>query len=408
MYNILIHTSRLFLKAIGQFNTKIKKGVEGRKETFDKLKNHISKTDKTLWFHCASLGEYEQGLPVFNALKPLYPEHKIVLSFFSPSGYEVRKNTPIADVVVYLPLDTKANAKQFLDLVHPDLVIFVKYEIWPNLLREVKKRGIKSILISALFRDNQVFFKPYGKLMRQALFSFHHIFTQDESSKTLLESIGYNTVSVSGDTRFDRVSSQLEQNNKLDFMEAFKQDKLCVVAGSTWPEDELYFINYINSEDIENLKFVIAPHDIKPNQIEKLKSKLNKKTVLFSELNSKKPENYEVLILDTIGLLSKVYSYADVAYVGGAAGKTGLHNTLEPAVFGVPIIIGSNFDKFPEAKNMIEGQGMVSVKNQTEFNDALTLFLQNNSKRTTYGTNNFNYIKKNTGAVIQIIEYLRK
>src|SRR5690606_4830872 len=159
-------------------NTKIKKGVEGRKETFAKLKNHISKTDKTLWFHCASLGEYEQGLPVFNALKPLYPDHKIVLSFFSPSGYEVRKNTPIADVVVYLPLDTKANAKQFLDLVHPDLVIFVKYEIWPNLLREVKKRGIKSILISALFRDSQVFFKPYGKLMRQALFSFHHIFTQ--------------------------------------------------------------------------------------------------------------------------------------------------------------------------------------------------------------------------------------
>src|SRR5690606_21104427 len=180
-------------------------------------------------------------------------------------------------------------------LVHPDLVIFVKYEIWPNLLREVKKRGIKSILISALFRDSQVFFKPYGKLMRQALFSFHHIFTQDESSKTLLESIGYNTVSVSGDTRFDRVSSQLEQNNKLDFMEAFKQDKLCIVAGSTWPEDELYFINYVNSEEIKNQKFVIAPHDIKPNQIDKLKSKLNKKTVLFSELSSKKPENYEVL-----------------------------------------------------------------------------------------------------------------
>jgi len=256
------------------FNTKLKQGVEGRNETFEKLKNAIQAEDKTFWFHCASLGEYEQGLPVFEALKSKHPNHKIVLSFFSPSGYEVRKNVKLADVVVYLPLDTKANAKCFLDLVNPEYILFVKYEIWPNLLLEIKKRQLKAVLISAVFRENQTFFKWYGGFMQSALFGFNHIFTQDEHSKALLESIAYKNVSVSGDTRFDRVSNQLTIDNTVSFIADFKGSNLCVVFGSTWPDDDKLYLDFINKNENPNLKFVIAPHNIKPNYISSLQSQL--------------------------------------------------------------------------------------------------------------------------------------
>ena len=256
IYNIGIYVMQLGLHVFSLFNKKIEKGVKGRSETFSKLEKVIHHEDKTLWFHCASLGEYEQGLPVFKKLREHYPKHKIVLSFFSPSGYEIRKNTEIANVVVYLPLDTKKNAKRFLDVVNPELTVFVKYDIWPNFLIELKKRHLKIILISALFRKNQTFFKFHGASLRKALFAFEHIFTQNEASKELLHSINYNHVTVSGDTRFDRVSDQLNQNNQLDFMDAFKQDKLCVVAGSTWPEDESLFVDFINSETSKGIKLL--------------------------------------------------------------------------------------------------------------------------------------------------------
>ncbi|MCB0428155.1 MAG: 3-deoxy-D-manno-octulosonic acid transferase, partial [Mangrovimonas sp.] len=372
------------------------------------LKKHLSKSDKTLWFHCASLGEFEQGLPVFKELRKLYPSHKFVVTFFSPSGYEIRKNTPVADVVVYLPWDTRANAKKFLDYVHPELIVFVKYEVWPNILLEAKKRNIKAILISALFRKDQIYFKPYGGLMKRALFSFEHIFTQNKSSEELLNSLGYINTTVSGDTRFDRVFSQLELDNTLDFVSTFKQNTTCVVAGSTWPEDEAYFIHYINSKPTGNLKFIIAPHHISKTSIEKLKSSLKVNTALYSEKDSVDLKEMKVLIIDTIGLLSKIYSYASIAYVGGAAGTTGLHNTLEPAVFGVPIIIGSHYEKFPEASDMIALNGMISVKNQEEFDENLSFLVENRLETQKLGTKNFDYIKKNRGAVIQILAYLRK
>ncbi|WP_417291352.1 3-deoxy-D-manno-octulosonic acid transferase [Corallibacter sp.] len=407
-YNFTIYLAQFVLRVLSLFNAKIKLGVRGRKETFQKLKNAIQKNDKTLWFHCASLGEYEQGLPVFRVLKSLYPTHKIVLTFFSPSGYEIRKNTDIADIVVYLPLDSKHNAKHFLNMVNPELTIFVKYDIWPNYLKEVKKRNLKAILISALFRKDQSFFKFYGKGMREALFAFEHIFTQDNSSKELLESIHYNSVTISGDTRFDRVYNQLKIDNTLDFVNTFKQNNLCVVAGSTWPEDENLLIDFINNHQNDNVKFIIAPHNIKSNQISKLKNSLNKKTILFSEKDSNDLSQYHVLIIDTIGLLSKIYSYANIAYVGGAIGNTGLHNTLEPAVFGVPIIIGNHYEKFPEAKSMIKNQGMFSISDKKTLNLTLQELLSNSEKRTKSGALNLEYIKKNKGAVIQIIDFLRK
>ncbi|NIX64194.1 glycosyltransferase N-terminal domain-containing protein [Gaetbulibacter sp. S0825] len=407
LYNILTHIAAFHIKIAAIFNNKIKLGVKGRAKTFAVLKDNITIADNVIWFHCASLGEYEQGLPVFEEIKASHPNHKIVLSFFSPSGYEIRKNAPIADCVVYLPLDTKQNAKQFLDLVHPELVVFVKYEIWPNYLLEIKKRQIKAVLISALFRKNQSFFKPTGKWMQKALFAFNHIFVQNEESKELLKQIDYNEVTVSGDTRFDRVSNQLNINNKFHFVETFKQDNLCVVAGSTWPEDEALLIDFINN-DSSKTKYIIAPHNIKSGQISSLKSKLNKGTILYSEKDTADLAKVKVLIVNTIGLLSKIYSYADIAYVGGAMGSTGLHNTLEPAVFGVPIIIGYNHNKFPEAKSMISNKGMFSIKTQEKFDVILNELINDAGFRIKSGQLNADYISKNRGAVKQIMSYLNK
>ena len=406
LYNIGINLLQIALPFLAVFNEKLKKGVKGRAQTFSLLESKINSGDKTLWFHCASLGEYEQGLPVFKALRTHYSKHKIILSFFSPSGYEIRKNTPIADVVVYLPIDSKKNAKRFLNLVNPELTIFVKYDIWPHVLNELKSRDLHAILISALYRKNQTYFKFYGSVLRKGLFAFKHIFTQNEASKELLLSIGYHHVTVAGDTKFDRVSDQLKQNNTLDFIEAFKQDKLCVVAGSTWPEDEYLLINYINSETTENIKFIVAPHNMKTNQIQRFKENLKVKTVLYSEKDNEDCENAQVFIIDTIGLLSKIYSYADIAYVGGAMGSTGLHNTLEAAVFGVPIIIGNKHSEFPEAQAMIDLSGMFEISNQQEFNNILTLLITDEQKRKVSGKYNSEYINQKKGAVNHILKYL--
>lgn len=395
------------IKIAALFNSKLKQGAIGRKNTFSKLKYVIKSKDKTFWFHCASLGEYEQGLPVFEALKAKHPNYKVVLSFFSPSGYEVRKNTEIADVVVYLPLDTPANTKRFLDLVNPDYILFVKYEIWPNFLHEIKKRDLKAILISAVFRKDQGFFKWYGRFMTSALFGFKHIFTQDENSKTLLESINYNSVSVSGDTRFDRVSNQLKIDNSVSFIEEFKDEKLCVVFGSSWPDDDKLYLDFINTNKNSDIKFIIAPHNIKPSYITSLKTQLNVKTICYSKLTENENlSGYKVFILDTIGYLSKVYSYADIAYVGGGAGSTGLHNILEPAVFGIPILIGKNYNKFPEAKILIDLGGVTSVANSSAFDTTLNALTTDAILRKKQGDITKSYIDSNTGAVFQIMDYL--
>lgn len=408
LYNITLYIAGIILKILAFFNNKIKLGVEGRSKTFKILEVHLSKHDQTFWFHCASLGEYEQGLPIFKQLRAENPHHKIVLTFFSPSGYEIRKNTEIANVVVYLPMDTKSNAKRFVKLVHPELTIFVKYEIWPNYLNELKKQGLRAILISAVFRKEQSYFKFYGGMMRDALRTFEHIFVQDESSKRLLSSNHFDNVTVAGDTRYDRVSDQLLQDNALLFIEDFVDGKLCIVVGSSWPEDEAMFIAYINSFPSDSVKFIIAPHNIKSNQMAHFANQLNKKSVLFSEKDDKILSEFEVFIVDTIGLLSKIYSYADIAYVGGAMGNTGLHNILEPAVFGVPIIIGKNYKKFPEAFQMIANGGVLSIKNKEELQASLNRLLKNSEERIALGDLNSNFIASNKGAVFQIMSYIRK
>jgi len=404
-YDILIKTIKNLLPVTSIFSKKMKLFVNGRKDTFPILKDKIKPNDAVIWFHVASLGEYEQGLPIIEVAKELYPTHKIVISFFSPSGYEVKKNSAVGDAIVYLPLDTRSNAKQFLDLVHPDLVIFIKYEFWPNYLSELKKRSIRTLLISGGFRKDMIFFKSYGVWMRKYLESFEHFFVQNQYSKQLLSSIGFNNVSVSGDTRFDRVAKQLEHDNKLEFIEAFKNNKACVVAGSTWPEDELMLHDLINSSS-PNVKFIIAPHQIKEQQIKNFRNKLTKKTILFSEKEEKNLQEYDVFIIDTIGLLSKIYNYADIAYVGGAAGTTGLHNILEPATFGIPIIIGKNFNKFPEAIELKELTGLYTVADSDDLTLILSKLLCDEEFRSRTGKIVKNYIQKNIGATKMVRYYL--
>jgi 3-deoxy-D-manno-octulosonic-acid transferase len=405
IYNFITLLASQLLQLIALFNPKMKLFVEGRKSVFSTLQSKINFNDKTIWFHAASLGEYEQGLPVIEKIKEKFPSHKIVVTFFSPSGYEVRKNNTVADVTVYLPLDTKSNSKQFLNLVHPELVFFIKYEYWPNYLNELKKRRIKTYLISGILRENQAFFKWYGGFYRKALKTFDYFFVQNESSKKLLQSIGFTNVKVSGDTRFDRVVSILERDNSLEFIEDFKDKKTTIVIGSSWPKDESLLVEYINKSS-ESVKFVIAPHNIKQDQIQELKNSIKKKTILFSEKENRNLLEFNVLIVDTIGILTKIYAYADIAYVGGGFGNTGIHNILEPATFGIPIVIGSNYSNFAEAIALVNMEGCISIQNQTKLNEALNLLLQNEDERFEKGHICSTFVQMNKGATAVIMNHI--
>lgn len=403
LYNITITLADFLLKIIALFTPKMKLFVAGRKTVFDTLSQKINANDKTIWFHAASLGEYEQGLPVIEKIKEKYPSHKIVLTFFSPSGYEVRKNNIVADATVYLPMDTKKNAQKFLKLVHPEMAFFIKYEYWPNYLNQLKKSNTPTYLISGIFRENQMFFKWYGQFYRNALNTFTYFFVQNEVSKKLLLQLGKNNVAVSGDTRFDRVAAILEKDNSLDFISQFKNDSLTIVIGSSWPKDESLLINYINSTN-RKLKFIIAPHNIKPEQIQQLKNSISKKTVLFSEKADKNLAEYDVFIIDTIGILTKIYSYADIAYVGGGFGNPGVHNILEPATFGVPIVIGPNFSHFAEAIALVNLEGCTSISNNEELSQTFEILVTDDEIRNKKGIICCNFVNTNKGATSIIIE----
>ena len=397
LYNLIIQIASFLLKIVAIFSPKIKLFVEGRKSVFEILESKINATDKTILFHAASLGEYEQVLPVIERIKEKFPSHKIVLTFFSPSGYEVRKNNLVADVTVYLPLDTKKNALQFLSIVRPEMVFFIKYEYWPNYLTELRKLGIPTYLISGIFRKNQLFFKWYGGFYRTALNTFTYFFVQNESSKKLLLELGKTNVAVSGDTRFDRVASILEKDNSLDFIETFKNDTLTIVAGSSWPKDENLLVDYINQTS-EKIKFIIAPHNIKEEQIQELKNSISKRVVLFSEKSNKNLADFDVFIIDTIGILTKIYSYADIAYVGGGFGNPGVHNILEPATFGVPIVIGPNFSHFAEATALVNREGCIPISNKKELMDAFSNLIANDNIRHEKGHICNTFVQMNKGA----------
>jgi len=404
LYNIAIFLFGLVLQVLSLFNHKINLFVAGRKETFPKLLSSIKNADQTLWIHCASLGEFEQGRPLIEALHKNMNNYKIVLTFYSPSGYEVQKNYQYADVITYLPIDSVSNARKFLEDCHPSLAIFVKYEFWPNMLKELKAQGIPTILVSGVFRKGQVFFKPYGGWMKNALEVFSHFFVQNDASKSLLENINYKNVTISGDTRFDRVAAILDQDNTLDFLTNFAKGKTVMVSGSTWPVDENYLTEFINQKEHKNVCFIIAPHNINKKEILKLQNRINKKTVLFSD--GIPDQETQVFIVDTIGLLTKIYSYADFAYVGGGFEKEGVHNVLEPAVFGIPLIIGPIYEKFEEAKDLVRLKGCLVAQTNDKLSLQIESLVSNPELRKNLGEINSNYIQNNLGATQIILDYI--
>jgi 3-deoxy-D-manno-octulosonic-acid transferase len=389
------------------FNSKIRSFNNERKNVLKNLENSVSKNDNHIWIHVASLGEYEQGLPIFKEIKSLYKNHKIILSFFSSSGYEVRKNNSIGDLTIYLPLDSPYNAKKFISLLNLKMAFFVKYEFWPNYLQNLKNNNVPTYLLAGLFRENHWFFKWYGSGFLNLLkSSITHFFVQNKESKSLLASYNITNCTLMGDSRFDRVNSLLNQNNEIKNIKEFIGDKICLVAGSTWKEDESIMINSIN--DNNDLAWIIAPHQINKKQIKKFQDKLKCESIIHSNLNQNNITTAKVLIIDSIGLLTRLYSYSDISYVGGGMGNSGLHNILEPAIFKNPILIGKNYLNFPEAKNLIAENGAISVKDAKEFKRILNELIENKRERIKMGEINFNYIKSNLGTTKNVISYLKE
>ncbi|MGG5505387.1 MULTISPECIES: 3-deoxy-D-manno-octulosonic acid transferase [unclassified Myroides] len=411
LYNLLLHIAVAILSIIALFHAKIKLFVQGRRASFSILKQNIQPTDRVFWIHVASLGEYEQGLPIMEELKQRFPAHKIVLTFFSPSGYEVKKNNTLADATLYLPMDTKKNAKTFLKLAHPEKVFFVKYEYWPNYLDQLKKQAIDTYLVSGIFRPNQVFFKWYGGFYRKALTAFTYFFVQNEQSKQLLSTLQLNNSEVVGDTRFDRVSQILENDNTLPFLEELTQGKTkqTLVVGSSWPQDEKIIVDYINQLADEELKIVLAPHNIKSEQIKQLYESIQKPKQLHSlyVAGTTDLSQTQVYIIDAYSLLTKAYSYATVAYVGGGFGA-GIHNILEAATFGVPILIGPNYKKFQEAKDLIQLGSCIVINNEEDFINNLEKLLTNNTYRGELNTISSTFILANKAATKRIINHIFK
>lgn len=407
-YNSIIFIVSGVLKIAALFHPKMKLFVNGRKDVFSVLEKSLNDTDKVFWVHCASLGEFEQGRPVIEKLKAQYPHYKVVLTFFSPSGYEVQKVYEHADVVVYLPLDTASNAKKFVKLVNPSVAVFVKYEFWPNYLSALQVNKIPTLLVSGIFRKDQIFFKNYGTWMRNKLATFSHFFLQDQNSSDLLNTINFSNHTISGDTRFDRVYDILSRDNQLDYIQEFVSDAYVLVSGSTWPEDEDLLVQYILDKAKENEKFIIAPHNIKPDGIHRLKKALGNSAVLYSEKEGKSLVDYKVFIIDTMGILTKIYSAAHVAYVGGGYTKSGIHNVLEPATFGVPVVVGPNFKKFKEAKDLISLGGCITSSNQESLEKALIGFRDDASLRKEKGQIALAYIESSLGASDKICDYIKK
>jgi len=357
--NIYFFVVRVF----SLWNPKAKLFIKGGQEANEKLKS-FSPKGEVYWFHCASLGEFEQARPLIEAIKLKKKSNQIVITFFSPSGYEIRKNYELADLVLYLPKDTTSNAIFLLDSIQPKAIFFIKYEFWANYLLEANTRKIPTYLVSGVFRKKQIFFKWYGGYMRKILNSFSGIYLQNTASKTLLDTINVKSV-VTGDTRFDRVMKNAETVNKFSEIEKFIDNKKCIVIGSCWAEDEQVIFSTLNKR--KDIKIIIAPHEIDEAHIKSIEIGLTKKSIRFSKINnSKSSRDFEVLIIDNIGMLMHLYQYANVAYVGGAFGK-GLHNILEPASFGNPVIFGDKYSKFPEADEFLNAEIGFSIKNSTEF-----------------------------------------
>ncbi|HEU4904043.1 MAG TPA: glycosyltransferase N-terminal domain-containing protein [Flavisolibacter sp.] len=404
---IRLYATAIRLAAMG--NKKAAAWIEGRKDVFPRLQEKITAGDRVIWMHCSSAGEFEQGKPVLEALKKTYPGKKIVVSFFSPSGYAVAKGYAPADVITYLPLDTRKNAEQFIKLVQPELVIFVKYEFWYHHLSAAAFHHVPILLISAVFRKEQAFFKKYGAFYRQMLFLFRHIFVQDTSSLRLLQDAGVTHCSLAGDTRFDRVARIAEDVSDIPFIEEFTAGEKVLVAGSTWPGDEEALANYLQQNTA--VKLIIAPHEINARHIAQVQSHFDG-AVLYSSLQTGTGlagiGAVQTLIIDGVGLLSRLYRYATITYVGGGFTKDGIHNILEAAVWGKPVIFGPNYEKYREGKELIAGGGAFSFTTAAELKKIADDLLTKENHLQERSFNAKNYIAQNTGATGRIMNLIQE
>ena len=401
IYSISIFLYSILIKLASPFNIKARQISLGRARVFADLNAKIKHDRPIIWIHCASLGEFEQGRPLIEAIKKDHPQYRVLLTFFSPSGYEIRKDYQLADYICYLPSDTKRNARRLIELVQPELVFFVKYEFWYNYITELKKRNIPLYLVSAIFRENQLFFKssPWGKWYRRMLSGLEHFFVQDDRSVKLLAQIGIQNVTKAGDTRFDRVAEIARNGKNIPLVDKFKGSSQLVVAGSTWKPDEELLVQYIQSHP--ETKFIIAPHETKKANIDRLMNLLKYEAICYTVATEESVINKQVLIVDTIGLLSAIYKYADLAYIGGGFG-VGIHNTLEAAVFGMPIVFGPNYLKFHEATAMVKLGVALPISDYDSLQTILKDLLTDTTKMDSISRNCITFANQNLGAT-QII-----
>lgn len=408
IYDIAIYLYAFIVRIVSPFHRKARKMIKGHKETYNILRKKVDPNARYIWFHAASLGEFEQGRPLIEEIKRTHPQYKILLTFFSPSGYDVRKDYPLADIVCYLPFDKKRNVNKFLRLIRPEIAIFIKYEFWYNFIKKLNKNNIPVYMVSAIFRPSQIFFKWYGRKM-QKIFKFYKcICVQDENSKKLLRNIDINHVEVCGDTRFDRVVEVREQAKKLPVAEAFaekarQENEKILVVGSSWPKDEDIIIPYFNIT--ADLKLIIAPHEIDEAHLKYIESILGRPHIRYSKAIQENVGDYDCLIIDSFGLLSSIYNYGQIAYVGGGFG-VGIHNVLEAAVYDMPVIFGPNFKKSREAAQLIEQGGGYSIAQSEPFNSLMVEFLQYDETLEAAGKHAGDYVRSNKGAVKKILRIL--
>lgn len=405
MYSLIIHLYAFFIELISPFHKKARLMRLGQWKTNGILREKIDRNAKYIWFHASSLGEFEQGRPLIEKIKAEHPEYKILLTFFSPSGYEVRKNYGGVDVVCYLPFDTPYRVKKFLDLSKPVMAIFIKYEFWDNYLSELKRRNIPVYIVSAIFRKEQLFFKWYGGMYRKVLSYFTHIFVQDDASRELLSKYGVTNVSVFGDTRFDRVQDVYKNTKQVPMVDLFvnnnrSDNQLTMVAGSSWQQDEEVYLNYFNEHP--ELKLIIAPHEIHKDHLMHIESMLKRPSIRLSEATEKDIKGKSCLIVDSFGLLSSIYRYGDLAYIGGGFGA-GIHNVLEAAVYGIPVIFGPKYQKFKEARDLLQVGGAFSIADEKTFESKMEELSTYRDLLEAAGAAAGDFVKSNIGATNRII-----
>lgn len=400
LYSLGLRFYYLLILLASLFNNKARLWIKGRKGIFDKIQKQVKSENNLFWFHTSSLGEFEQGRPLIEALKNKNNSIKILLTFFSPSGYENRKNYKTADYIFYMPPDSKKNARQFINLIQPSKAFFIKYEFWYHYLNQLKKNNIPVYLISANFRQKQIFFKWYGGWFRKMLYKFAHIFVQNKKSEQLLKNIGLDNITISGDTRFDRVAEIAKQAKRIEIAEKFKQDNSIIIGGSTWDKDEEIIIEFINTSQ-RKTKYIIAPHEIHESNIQRIIKSINKPVISYSSASINNVNDFQVLIIDNIGMLSSLYRYADIAYIGGGFG-VGIHNILEAATFGLPVVFGPNYKKFQEAVDLVESGGAFSVDSYENLQIRFENLLEN-IETNKAGKISKEYVLNNQGATSKIL-----